>query len=68
LHEGVAVFKEGARAQAPREGHAIRQDISKIKERRENLGDVLRVRMESLITAFDGALRQNVWFGYCGAI
>src|SRR5581483_9121206 len=41
------------------EGRAIRQEISKIKDRRENVSDVLRAELESLVTAFDGAIRLN---------
>src|SRR5581483_5811369 len=41
------------------EGRAIRQEISKIKDRRENVSDVLRAELESLVTAFDGAIRSN---------
>ena len=41
------------------EGRAIRLEISKIKDRRENVGDVLRAELESLLAAFDGAIRPH---------
>jgi molecular chaperone DnaK len=41
------------------EGRAIRLEIAKIKDRRENVGDVLRAELESLLAAFDEAIRQN---------
>jgi molecular chaperone DnaK len=42
------------------EGRAIRQEISKIKNKRENIGQVLQADMESLIGAFDAVIRQTV--------
>jgi molecular chaperone DnaK len=41
------------------EGRAIRQDISKLKKRPEYIGDVLRDKIETLVEAFDGAIRPN---------
>ena len=41
------------------EGRAIRLEISKIKDRRENVGDVLHADLEALLGAFDGAIRPN---------
>jgi molecular chaperone DnaK len=41
------------------EARSIRQDISKIKDRRENVSDVLRAELESLVAAFDGAIRPS---------
>jgi len=39
------------------EGRAIRQEISKIKGRRENVGYVLRAETESLVEIFNSAIR-----------
>jgi molecular chaperone DnaK len=50
-------YEADARRSIAEEGRAIRQEISKIKEKRENVGDVLRAELESLVAAFDGAVR-----------
>jgi molecular chaperone DnaK len=41
------------------EGRSIRLEISKIKDRRENVGDVLHAELESLVASFDGAIRPS---------
>ena len=41
------------------ESRLIRQEIAKIRGRRENVGDVLRAELESLVMAFNGSIRSN---------
>jgi molecular chaperone DnaK len=52
-------YEADTRRSVVEEGRAIRQEISKIKNKRENIGEVLRADMESLIGAFDAVIRQN---------
>lgn len=56
-------YEADTRRSIAEEGRAIRQDISRIKERRENVGDVLRGRLESLILLFDEGIRANAEAG-----
>ena len=52
-------YEADTRRSIVEEGRAIRQEISKIKNKRENIGEVLRADMESLIAAYDTVIRQN---------
>jgi molecular chaperone DnaK len=52
-------YEADTRRSIAEEGRAIRQEISRIKGRPENVGDVLRAELESLIDAFDVAIRPN---------
>ena len=53
-------YEADTRRSIVEEGRAIRQEISKIKNKRENIGEVLQADMESLIGAFDAVIRQTV--------
>jgi molecular chaperone DnaK len=52
-----AAYEADSNRSVAEEGRGIRLEISKIKDRRENVGDVLRAELESLLSAFDGAIR-----------
>ena len=53
-------YEADTRRSIVEEGRAIRQEISKIKNKRENIGEVLQADMEGLIGAFDAVIRQTV--------
>ena len=52
-----ASYEADTRKSIAEEGRAIRQQIAQIKSRPENVGDVLRVELDSMAAAFDIAFR-----------
>jgi molecular chaperone DnaK len=52
-------YEADCRRSVADEGRAIRQEISKIKGKRENVGDVLRAEIGSIVDAYDSIIRQN---------
>jgi molecular chaperone DnaK len=52
-------YEADTRRSIAEEGRAIRQEISRIKNRRENVGDVLKAELDSLVSSFDVAIRPN---------
>jgi hypothetical protein len=53
-------YEADTRRSIVEEGRAIRQEISKIKNKRENIGEILQADMEGLIGAFDAVIRPTV--------
>jgi molecular chaperone DnaK len=52
-------YEADRRRLAADEGRAIRQEISKIKSKRENVGDVLRTEIESVASAYNALIRPS---------
>jgi molecular chaperone DnaK len=50
-------YEPDARRSIADEGRAIRQEISKIKNKRENVGDVLRAEVDKFTSAYDAVIR-----------
>jgi molecular chaperone DnaK len=52
-----SAYEPDARRSIADEGRTIRREISKIKNKRENVGDVLRAELDGCVSAYDAAIR-----------
>jgi molecular chaperone DnaK len=58
-------YEADCRRSVADEGRAIRQEISKIKSKRENVGDVLRTEIDSVASAYNGVIRPTATPAIC---